>query len=152
MPHFNASLSKISFFVTVKLIEYIFSAVNICFNLCVGPFPRTNMFFSYYQYEQKNSCQLQKLIHLDQIHYQEMKSLIFYQIQVHNQNIHTFQYLRFLSKQLHRINNVLVLIIVVRTKSTKFINNINVYIFLWVYVSFDCFKQLPANLTFTLLP
>ena len=31
------------FFVAIKLIEYIFSAVNVCSNPCVGPFPRTNI-------------------------------------------------------------------------------------------------------------
>ena len=43
--HCNANLSKLSFFVTVKLIEYIFSAVKVCSNPCVGPFLRTNMSF-----------------------------------------------------------------------------------------------------------
>ena len=33
------------FFVTVKLIEYIFSAVKVCSNPCVGPIPNTNMSF-----------------------------------------------------------------------------------------------------------
>ena len=42
--HYNASSSKI-FFLTVKLMGYIFSAVNVCSNPCVGPFPRTNMSF-----------------------------------------------------------------------------------------------------------
>ena len=32
-------------FVTVKLIENIFSAVKVCSNPCVGPFPRTNIPF-----------------------------------------------------------------------------------------------------------
>ena len=32
-------------FVTVKFIEYIFSAVNVCYNPCVGPIPKINMFF-----------------------------------------------------------------------------------------------------------
>ena len=31
------------FFVTVKLIAYVFSAVKVCSNPCVGPFRRTNM-------------------------------------------------------------------------------------------------------------
>ena len=26
-------------------MEYIFSAVNVCSNPCIGPFPRTNMSF-----------------------------------------------------------------------------------------------------------
>ena len=26
-------------------MEYIFSAVKVCSNPCVGPFPRTNMYF-----------------------------------------------------------------------------------------------------------
>ena len=34
-----------STFVTVKLIEYIFSAVSVCSNPCVGPIPKTNMYF-----------------------------------------------------------------------------------------------------------
>ena len=42
--HCNASLKK-NFFVTVKLIEYIFSAVSGCSNPCVGPFPRIKMSF-----------------------------------------------------------------------------------------------------------
>ena len=29
----------------MKLIEYIFSAVNVCSNPCVGPFPRMKMYF-----------------------------------------------------------------------------------------------------------
>ena len=33
------------FFVTVKLIEYIFSAVRVLSNPCVGPLPRTNISF-----------------------------------------------------------------------------------------------------------
>ena len=33
------------FLVTVKLIEYVFSAVKVCSNPCVDPFPRTNMSF-----------------------------------------------------------------------------------------------------------
>ena len=33
------------FFVTVKLMEHIFSAVSVCSNPYVGPFPRTNMSF-----------------------------------------------------------------------------------------------------------
>ena len=32
-------------------MEYIFSAVKVFSNLCVGPIPNTNVFF-YYQYEQ----------------------------------------------------------------------------------------------------
>ena len=62
------------FFVTVKLITYIFSAVKVCSNPCVGRLPRTNMSFFYYQYEQKKSYLLQKLIHFDQIHHLEMKT------------------------------------------------------------------------------
>ena len=30
---------------TVKLNDYIFSAVKVCCNPCVGAFPRTNMSF-----------------------------------------------------------------------------------------------------------
>ena len=41
----NANLNRMSFFVTVKLIEYIFSAVKVCSNHCVGPIPKTNMSF-----------------------------------------------------------------------------------------------------------
>ena len=33
----------------------------------------------------------QKLLHFDQNHHLEMKNLIFYQIQFHNQNTHTDQ-------------------------------------------------------------
>ena len=35
----------IFFFVTVKLIEYIFSAISICSSPSVGPIPRTYIFF-----------------------------------------------------------------------------------------------------------
>ena len=38
-------LKKNFFFVTVKLIEYIFSAVSVCPNSCVGPYPRIKMPF-----------------------------------------------------------------------------------------------------------
>ena len=31
------------FFVTVKLIEYIFSAIRVLSNPCVGPLPRISM-------------------------------------------------------------------------------------------------------------
>ena len=34
-------------------------------------------------------------INFDQTHHQEMKNLIFYQIQFHNQNINTYQYQHF---------------------------------------------------------
>ena len=85
----------IFFFVTVKLIEYIFSAISICSSPCVGPIPRTYMFFSYCQFEQKNSYLPQKLIYFYQIHHLEMKNFLFCQIQFHNQNAHIFQYLRF---------------------------------------------------------
>ena len=48
--------SQTKFFIqTVKLMEYIFSAVSVCSDPCFGPFPRTNMFFFNYQYEQKTS-------------------------------------------------------------------------------------------------
>ena len=33
------------FFITVKLIELIFSGDKVCSNPCVGPFLRTNMSF-----------------------------------------------------------------------------------------------------------
>ena len=61
-------------------------------NPCVGPIPNTNMSFFYYQYEQKNPYLLQKLIYFDHIDHLEMENLLFYQIQFHNQNIHTYQY------------------------------------------------------------
>ena len=95
---FNAGFNKFFFRVTLKLMEYIFPAISVRSNPCVGPFPRTNMSFFHYQYYQKNSYILQKLIHSDQIHHQEMRSLIFYQIQFHKKNTHIFQYLRFFSK------------------------------------------------------
>ena len=40
----QCKLKQNFFFVTVKLIKYIFSAVSVCSNPCVGPFPRTNVF------------------------------------------------------------------------------------------------------------
>ena len=46
----NADLKQNLFFVTVKLIVYIFSAVSVCSNPCVGPIPKTNMSLFYYQY------------------------------------------------------------------------------------------------------
>ena len=33
------------FLVTMKLIRHIFSAVSVCSNPCVGPFPRIKMSF-----------------------------------------------------------------------------------------------------------
>ena len=41
----DANLNKILLFVTVKLIEYIFSVVNVCSSPYVAPIPRTDMFF-----------------------------------------------------------------------------------------------------------
>ena len=43
--HSIASLNKIWFFVTVKLIEHIFSTVKVCSNPCIGPFPGIEMSF-----------------------------------------------------------------------------------------------------------
>ena len=43
------------FLVTVKLIEYIFSTVEVCSNPYIGPFPRIKMSFFYYQCVKKNS-------------------------------------------------------------------------------------------------
>ena len=91
----KCKLKQNFFFVTVKLIEYIFSAVKVCFNPCFGPVSNTNMSFCYYQYEQKNANLLHKLIHFDHIHHLEIKNFLFYQIQFHNQNIHTYQYQHF---------------------------------------------------------
>ena len=42
--HYNVNLDKISFFVTVKLTEYIFSPVKVCSNPCVDSFSRTNIY------------------------------------------------------------------------------------------------------------
>ena len=33
------------FLITTKLMEYIFSAVKVCSNPCVGPIPKTNKSF-----------------------------------------------------------------------------------------------------------
>ena len=44
MLHCNVNLNNF-FFVAVKLIECIFSAVKVCSYPCVGPIPKTNMSF-----------------------------------------------------------------------------------------------------------
>ena len=44
LPYYSANLNKF-LFVTVKLIEYIFSAVKVLTNPCVGPLPSTNISF-----------------------------------------------------------------------------------------------------------
>ena len=43
--HYNVNLNKILFFFSVKLIEYIFSALRVVSNPCVGPIPRIKMSF-----------------------------------------------------------------------------------------------------------
>ena len=75
--NYNAGSYKIFVF-SVKLIEYIFPALGVCSNLCVGPFPKNKLSFF-----------------LLSIQCQEMKNLYVYQIQFHNQNIHICQYQRF---------------------------------------------------------
>ena len=57
------------FLVTIKLIKYIFPAVSVCSNACVGPLQRFKMFFSFYQHKQKSLYLLQKLLYCSQIHH-----------------------------------------------------------------------------------
>ena len=44
MLHYNASLNK-TLLCSVKLIEYIFSAVSVCYNPCLGPLLKIKITF-----------------------------------------------------------------------------------------------------------
>ena len=66
--YYNANLKTSFFLFSVKLIEYIFSAVSVWSNTYVGPLPRIKIFFFYYQYPEMNSYLLQRLLHFHQLH------------------------------------------------------------------------------------
>ena len=57
---FYSKLKQNFFFIKVKLVEYIFSAVKVCSNPCVALFEELICIFCYYQYDQNNSHQAQK--------------------------------------------------------------------------------------------
>ena len=78
--HCNVGLNKTFYFFSVKLIEYIFSAVKAPSNLCVEPLPSTNisLFLSSICIEVLISAP--KINTFCHIHDLKMKNLILYQI------------------------------------------------------------------------
>ena len=85
-----------NFFVAVKLIKYIFSAVKECSpNPCVGPISNINVFSLIINMWGRIHICSKKLLHFDHIHHLEMKIFLFYQTQFHDLNSYTYQYQHF---------------------------------------------------------
>ena len=118
------------FFVTVKLIECISSAVRVCCNPCVGPIPKTNMSFflllmcaeelisapkmiTFWSNPPPGNEKLPLLSNPIPLPEYPHLSISAFFVKV-TAPIKRFFYCR---------------IAIVRTRSTKFINNVNVYYF-----------------------